>query len=80
MQRNSVISLRPALGKWRTPRDVTGADPGALYGCVDWFIYQDASPGACSSRPTRGEPAKLSEPVSPAAPGLQADAAPGPSG
>jgi hypothetical protein len=62
MQRNSVISLRPALGMRRTPRDVTGADPGALYGCVDWYLYHEVTASACSSRPARSEAGRMSEP------------------
>lgn len=61
MQRNSVISLQPALGTWRTLRELTGADPGAVYGCVDWYLYQETTLAGCASRSSRGEPARLIE-------------------
>ncbi len=54
MQRNSVISLRPALGLWPMLRDLTGVDPDVAYGCVDWYVYHDA---VLAARPSRGEPA-----------------------
>ncbi len=58
MQANGVISLRPALGIWRTLRDFTGADADALYGCVDWFLYhEDAT--------ARDAPARTAEPAPP---------------
>lgn len=70
MQRNSVISLQPALGVRHMLRDLTGIDPDAAYGCVDWYLYQDV---ALATRSSRGEPAM--EPV-PAASGPVAAAAP----
>ena len=73
MQGNSVISLRPALGMWRVPRDLTGADPDALYGCVDWFLYHEVAAGACSALPACGEPARMNKAASPS-PVREADA------
>jgi hypothetical protein len=43
MQRDSVISLRPAQGQWRRLRDLAGVDPDAVYGCVDWYPYHDSA-------------------------------------
>ncbi len=62
MQWTGVISLRPALGMGRTLRDVTGADPDAVYGCVDWFLYHETPFTTCSSP---GEPAAVSESARP---------------
>ncbi len=68
MQRNGVISLRPALGLSPMLRDLTGIDPGAAYGCVDWYPYREV---ALAARPARGEPPleTVSAPGKPAAAG-----------
>lgn len=51
MQHNSIVSLRPLLASQR----VLGSacpDDQAAYGCVDWYLYQNAPPPAAeSSRP-----------------------------
>jgi hypothetical protein len=63
MQRNSVISVRVTPVAWRRLSSQAGADPHAAYGCVDWYLYQDA-PGILAARPTG--PAPLAEPTEPA--------------
>lgn len=42
MQRNSVISLRPAAA-WQRALGSACADTQATYGCVDWYLYQGSS-------------------------------------
>lgn len=43
MHWNGVISLRPAPGTWQRILRASRAGPEAAYGCVDWYLYQDAS-------------------------------------
>lgn len=54
MQWNGVISLRPSPRAWQRIPGAVGADLEAAYGCVDWYLYQDASCGdtAAPSDPT----------------------------
>jgi len=61
----AVISLRPEprAGTWWTIRGLKGVDAEAAYGCVDWYLYQDAALPACP--PKRGPPAAI-DPAGPA--------------
>jgi hypothetical protein len=42
MQRDSIISLRPAAA-WRRALGAACADAQASYGCVDWYPYRNSS-------------------------------------
>jgi len=45
MQRNSIVRLRPVLASRRIPGSTCAdADTQAIYGCVDWYLYQNAPP------------------------------------
>ncbi len=64
MQRDSVIALQPTPGTWRGLRDLAGADPDAVYGCVDWYLYHEPTLAECTPRSSR-EPATVIEPSPP---------------
>lgn len=51
MHGNGVISLRPVREAWPMVQASAGIDPGAVHGCVDWYLYQEAGPTA---RPRAG--------------------------
>jgi hypothetical protein len=46
MQRNGVISLRPAPGTWQRILGAMRTDAEAAYGCVDWYLYRPRVAGA----------------------------------
>lgn len=48
MQRNNVISLRPAAA-WQRAVGSAYADDRATYGCVDWYLYQHATAAPADS-------------------------------
>jgi|GEM_PF-2746024 len=50
MQRNSVISLRPASGTWQRVVASGCTDAEAAYGCVDWYLYQEPDAPAPAHR------------------------------
>ncbi len=59
MQRNSVITPRPVLEAWRQIHVSSGVDQGAVYGCVDWYLYHEealASETPASRRMTQTTP------------------------
>ena len=50
MQQNRVFSLRPVLASQRIPGSACAeADVRATYGCVDWYLYQNAPPTPAES-------------------------------
>jgi len=52
MQRNSIISLRPAA-TWQRILGSASADARATYGCVDWYLYQNPAAIPVDSPATR---------------------------
>lgn len=63
MDRNKATARRPGFGAWRRVGNFKGVDAGATYGCVDWYLYQDAAHDAQSSerkplKVERGGPAR----------------------
>lgn len=53
MPRNTVISLRPAAA-WHRALGTACADTQATYGCVDWYLYQNAPVTPCESAVSSG--------------------------
>jgi hypothetical protein len=43
MHGNSVISLRPAREVWLTVAAASNVDPQIVHGCVDWYLYHEAT-------------------------------------
>lgn len=42
MEQERVSAFRPGFRAWRRLGDLKAIDAEATYGCVDWYLYQDA--------------------------------------
>jgi hypothetical protein len=67
MQRNGVISLRTALEAWRQVHASSSVDQGAVYGCVDWYLYHEEALTGSSSSSQQMSPPKGAAPTGGAA-------------
>jgi len=56
MHGNSVITLRPARAAWPPIAGAPRADADAVYGCVDWYLYQDRALASCAAGPQSVSP------------------------
>ncbi len=65
MDRYKVISLRSAhaLTMWRRVSDLKVLDGGPVYGCVDWYQYQDDAPLDASARQGKSLPMERGGPA-----------------
>jgi hypothetical protein len=55
MQRNNVVSLRPAAA-WQRALGFGCADDQATYGCVDWYLYRHATGASADSTGVHAAP------------------------
>ncbi len=68
MHGNSVISFRSAHEAWLTVQASPGIDPDVVHGCVDWYLYPEATLAGCSrTGPVLPEPSAA--PVAASEPG-----------
>jgi hypothetical protein len=68
MRRNNVISLRSTRELWLHVETSPAVGADVVHGCVDWYLYDERAPGACSrgsaANPEPGDPSAA--PQSPA--------------